>query len=82
MAETKDHTTVDPMCDQTQEDLDALDYETTKGAKLIVEVIADSSGKYCSNGKRFSDTKEALAYAKDLAWRWTLVQKFRIAKDI
>jgi hypothetical protein len=43
-----------------------------------VEVIADNSGKWCSNALRFDDVDSALVYGQDLAWRWTLVRKFRV----
>lgn len=42
------------------------------------EVIADNSGKFCGNGLRFATQEEAEAYAKDLAWRWTLVREWRV----
>lgn len=46
--------------------------------KYKVEVIADSSGKWCGNGLTF-DTKEAAeAYAENLAYRWTLVREWRV----
>ncbi len=41
------------------------------------EVIADSSGKWATNGLVFSTKKIATEYAADLARRWTLVTKFR-----
>jgi hypothetical protein len=42
------------------------------------EVIADSSGQWVSNALRFESEQEALAYGKDLAWRWTLVREMRV----
>lgn len=42
------------------------------------EVIADSSGEWVSNALRFATEQEALAYGKDLAWRWTLVRELRV----
>lgn len=43
-----------------------------------VEVIADSSGKWCGNGLTF-DTKEAAEqYARDLFSRWTAVRDWRV----
>ena len=49
---------------------------------LRVEVIADSSGVYSSNGVRFDEGEVDLAveYAKDLASRWTLVTHWRVVK--
>jgi hypothetical protein len=43
-----------------------------------VEVIADSSGKWCGNAMRFATREGAEAYARDLAWRWTLVREWRV----
>jgi hypothetical protein len=43
-----------------------------------VEVIADSSGKWCGNGLEFSDLDQAKRYADDLMWRWTLVRDWRV----
>jgi hypothetical protein len=42
-----------------------------------VEVIADSSGKWCSNGLTFPTKIEAETYARELASRWTLVREWR-----
>jgi hypothetical protein len=42
------------------------------------EVIADGSGKFCSNGLRFATELEAMRYAQDLASRWTLVREWRV----
>lgn len=47
---------------------------------LMVEVIADNSGKFCGNALRFDTLDEATAYAKDLAWRWTLVREWRVVQ--
>jgi len=46
--------------------------------RYAVEVIADSSGKYCGNALRFDTVEEAESYAKDLWSRWTLVTKARV----
>jgi len=43
-----------------------------------VEVIADSSGKWCGNGLRFDTIPEAEAYARDLMSRWWLVTDWRV----
>lgn len=42
------------------------------------EVVADRSGKFCGNGLAFATEGEAMAYAKDLAGRWTLVTDYRV----
>jgi hypothetical protein len=46
--------------------------------RFIVEVIADNSGQWCGNGIRFATHDDAAAYAKGLAWRWTLVREWRV----
>lgn len=43
-----------------------------------VEVIADSSGKWCGNQLTFTSIAEASEYAAGLAWRWTAVRKWRV----
>ena len=43
-----------------------------------VEVIADNSGKWAGNGLTFPTVEQAEVYARDLAWRWTLVRKWRV----
>jgi hypothetical protein len=45
------------------------------------EVIADNSGKFCGNGLRFATQREAEAYARDLANRWTLVSEWRVVES-
>jgi hypothetical protein len=42
------------------------------------EVIADRDGKFCGNALRFDTVDEAVAYAEDLAGRWTLVRAWRV----
>lgn len=64
-------------CDQTAPEIAALRAQEGK-VKFAVQVIADDSGEYTGNGLRFDTVKEALDYAEDLAWRWTLVQKYKI----
>jgi hypothetical protein len=44
----------------------------------IVEVIADASGKWCSNALTFKTKPEAETYARDLMSRWTLVTAWRV----
>lgn len=43
-----------------------------------IEVIADSSGKWCGNECRFDSYQEALDYGLDLAQRWTAVRDVRV----
>jgi hypothetical protein len=45
------------------------------------EVIADSSGKWCSNGLRFATREEAEAYGLDLSLRWTAVRDYRVVES-
>lgn len=42
-------------------------------------MIADSSGRWSSNGLRFATEAEALDNARCLAMRWTLVVDYRAA---
>lgn len=42
------------------------------------EVIADSSGEWCSNGLRFATEAEAKQYVADLANRWLAVRETRV----
>ncbi len=52
--------------------------EMAKTTTYKVEVIADSSGKWCGNMLTFETEEEAEEYAKDLAMRWTLVRDWRV----
>ena len=45
------------------------------------EVIADNSGKWCSNALRFATKQEAEDYVLDLSWRWTLVRETRVVES-
>lgn len=46
--------------------------------RFAVEVIADSSGKFCGNALRFDTVDAAKDYAIDLYARWTLVREWRV----
>jgi hypothetical protein len=46
-----------------------------------VEVIADSSGQWCSNGQRFATRQDAEQSGADLAMRWTAVRDFRVVES-
>jgi hypothetical protein len=48
--------------------------------KFKVEVIADSSGKWCGNGLTFETRELAEANAKDLMGRWTAVREWRVVE--
>lgn len=43
-----------------------------------VEVIADSSGVWSSNQRRFETEDKAFAYGENLAERWTAVRQWRV----
>jgi hypothetical protein len=43
-----------------------------------VEVIADNSGKWCGNDKRFATVDAARDYVVELGWRWTAVRACRV----
>ena len=45
-----------------------------------VEVVADNSGKWCSNGMLFAFELEARVYAIDLASRWASVRDYRVVE--
>src|SRR5712671_7125079 len=44
------------------------------------EVIADASGKWCSNALRFATREEAEANVQDLMIRWLAVRETRIVE--
>lgn len=44
------------------------------------EVIADSSGKWCSNMLRFPSREQAENYVADLMMRWTSVRDTRVVE--
>lgn len=46
-----------------------------------VEVIADDSGKWCSNALRFATEEEARDYGAGLAMRWILVREVRVVES-
>lgn len=48
--------------------------------KYKVEVIADSSGKWCGNGKTFETREKAEEYGRDLSMCWILVREFRVVE--
>lgn len=48
--------------------------------KYKVEVIADSSGKWCGNAMLYDTEKEAKEAAVDLMNRWLLVRKWRVVE--
>lgn len=45
-----------------------------------VEVIADSSGQWCSNARVFETHEEAEEAARDLASRWMAVTDWRVTE--
>lgn len=47
-----------------------------------VEVIADSSNKWCSSALRFETEEEARGYGEELYCRWILVRKWRVSTDV
>ena len=48
--------------------------------KFKVEVIADSSGKWCGNAMLYDTEGEAKAAAVDLMNRWLLVREWRVVE--
>lgn len=45
------------------------------------EVLADSSGVWCSNGLAFATKEEAETYGIDLALRWSAVRDSRAVES-
>lgn len=48
--------------------------------KFKVEVIADSSGKWCGNAMLYETHEEATDAAIDLMNRWLLVREWRVVE--
>lgn len=46
--------------------------------KYKVWVIADSSGKWCTNSLEFDTVDKAADYARDLSCRWTAVREWQV----
>lgn len=46
-----------------------------------VEVLADNSGKYATNGLAFATEAEAERYGLDLALRWGQVRDWRVIES-
>jgi hypothetical protein len=46
-----------------------------------VEVVADDSGEWEGDPLRFETQREALAYARDLEFRWSAVRDKRVVKS-
>lgn len=46
-----------------------------------VEVVADSSGKFAGNAVRLATHEEAERYARNLAARWRLVERWRVVES-
>jgi len=49
--------------------------------KWKVQVIADSSNKWCTNALRFDSEDKAKAYGQDLWSRWTAVREWRAVPE-
>jgi hypothetical protein len=45
------------------------------------EVLVHGEDSWAGNGLRFATREDALVYARDLAGRWTLVNKWRAVDD-
>lgn len=45
-----------------------------------VEVVADSTGKWCSNMLTYDTLEEAIKQGLDLAHRWRLVRNVRVVE--
>lgn len=51
---------------------------TATTGQFKVEVIADDSGKWCSNALRFDSQEAAAEHGRDLFGRWTAVREYRV----
>lgn len=51
-------------------------------ASWKVEVIADSSGKWCGNAARYKSQEAAELAAADLAMRWFAVREWRVVPSV
>lgn len=47
-----------------------------------MEVIADSSGKFCGNACRYATREEAEQAGRDLMGRWILVREWRAVESV
>ena len=45
------------------------------------ELITDLTGEFMINGLCFATEREALAWARDLSFRWTLVRDYRAVES-
>jgi hypothetical protein len=50
------------------------------GMSWKIEVVIDDSGEWESDPLRFESAREALAYARDLEFRWSAVRDKRVVK--
>lgn len=53
--------------------------ETSETKSFKVEVIADNSGTWASNGLRFATEDAAKEWGEGLFMRWTAVREWRVA---
>lgn len=54
------------------------DVKSNSTGEFKVEVIADDSGKWASNGMKYATPEDAKKAALSLTGRWMLVQKWRV----
>ena len=45
------------------------------------EVTTDDTGRWTANGLCFATQQEAMAWARDLSFRWTLVRDYRAVES-
>jgi hypothetical protein len=51
------------------------------GMSWKIEVVVDDSGEWEGDPLRFESEREALAYARDLEFRWSAVRDKRVVKS-
>jgi hypothetical protein len=73
-----------PLLERLADDSDANGrkiIDTTEWPSWICEVVADKSGHWSGNGIIVGSKEEAEAYAKNLAARWYLVERWRVCRS-
>jgi hypothetical protein len=65
-----------PVCEAGLHDKEAEGSQSWK-----IEVVVDDSGEWESDPFRFETVDEALAYARDLEFRWAAVRDWRVVKS-
>lgn len=65
-------------CLEAAEAAECANSPAKEPTSFAIEVIADSSGKWCGNGARYLTKKAAEMAAFDLSMKWTMVRDWRV----